>query len=130
MNSLDAANRRLEAFASVGANHFDVTFLDIDGAKRGFRKAQSASQLRSSLPKLFPGLTERQNSLVIRPVNQFAAPGKEIALIQLDDLDFEALERLRRFSFLTLATSPGNHQAWIALSGAADKNISRRLRKG
>src|ERR1700735_4864328 len=67
MQNLDDAYKMLDIFASVGARHFDVTFLDIDGAKRGFRKEQSVMQLRNSLPKLLPGLTEYRNSLVIRP---------------------------------------------------------------
>jgi hypothetical protein len=130
MNSLNEANRMLETFASVGATHFDVTFLDIDGEKRGFRKAQSVLQLRNSLPKLFPGLTERHNSLVIRPV-----PNK-VALVQLDDLDAPALERVQSVAFLTLATSPGNHQAWVAVDHFRDmtkmvvSEFGRRLRKG
>jgi hypothetical protein len=32
----------LDGFTSVGATHFDVTFLDIDGQKRGFRHASPA----------------------------------------------------------------------------------------
>src|ERR1039458_5270402 len=67
MQRLTEALRMLDAFASVGAHRFDVTFLDIDGQKRGFRAQQSASQLRNSLPILLPGLTERHNSLVVRP---------------------------------------------------------------
>ena len=125
MQNLDEAYRMLDAFASVGARHFDVTFLDIDGAKRGFRKEQSIAQIRNSLPKLLPGLTERQNSIVVRP------HGEELTLVQLDDLDASALERLKGVAFLTLATSPGNHQAWVAISGAQDgKELARRLRKG
>src|ERR1017187_4093743 len=127
MQSLTEALRMLDAFASVGAHRFDVTFLDIDGQKRGFRAQQSASQLRNSLPILLPGLTERHNSLVVRP-----HPG-DAALVQLDDLDGAALERLKDVAFLTLATSPGNHQAWVAVSGVAPadaRDLGRRLRKG
>ena len=32
--------------------------------------------------------------------------------------------------FLALETSPGNYQAWLALSGNEDKDFARRLRKG
>jgi hypothetical protein len=125
MQSLDEANRMLDTFASVGARHFDVTFLDIDGGKRGFRKEQSVMQIRNSLPKLLPGLTERRNSIVVRP------HAEKVTLVQLDDLDAAALERLQAVAFLTLCTSPGNHQAWVAVSGAQDaKDIARRLRKG
>ena len=127
MQSLTEALRMLDAFASVGARRFDVTFLDIDGQKRGFRSQQSVAQLRNSLPMLLPGLTERRNSFVVRP-----HPGGA-ALVQLDDLDGAALERLKDVAFLTLATSPGNHQAWIAVSGVAPpdaRDLGRRLRKG
>jgi hypothetical protein len=124
MQNLDEAYRMLDVFASVGACHFDVTFLDIDGGKRGFRKEQSVMQVRNSLPKLLPGLTERQNSIVVRPHGAYT-------LIQLDDLGSAALERLQSVAFLTLATSPGNHQAWVAISGPQDaKDFARRLRKG
>lgn len=124
MQNLEDAHRMLDVFASVGATHFDVTFLDIDGAKRGFRASQSARQMKNSLPKLLPGLTERQNSLVVRPVSDTTA------LIQLDDLNAEALQRVKDVAFIALATSPGNHQAWIAKRGLADKEFARRLRKG
>ena len=127
MQSLTEALRMLDAFASVGAHRFDVTFLDIDGQKRGFRAQQSLTQLRNSLPILLPGLTDRHNSLVVRP-----HPG-DAALVQLDDLDGAALERLKDLAFLTLATSPGNHQAWVAVSGVAPadaRDLGRRLRKG
>jgi hypothetical protein len=54
--------------------------------------------------------------------------------VQLDDLDEEALSRVGEVAFLTLQTSPGNHQAWIAISGlentADAKDFARRLRKG
>src|ERR1035441_6847243 len=115
MFDLAEANRMLDTFASVGAAHFDVTFLDIDGAKRGFRKEQSVLQLRNSLPKLFPGLSERQQSIVLRP-----HPKEGVTLVQLDDLDSAALDRVKGVAFLTLATSPGNHQAWVAITGAED----------
>src|SRR5580700_857612 len=108
MSPLEQAQRMLDVFASVGARRFDVTFLDIDGGKRGFRPGQSVAQLRNSLPKLLPGLTERRNSLVVRP------HGESATLVQLDDLDTAALRRLEGVAFLTLRTSPGNHQAWVA----------------
>jgi DNA primase RepB-like protein len=50
-------------------------------------------------------------------------------LVQLDDLDQARLESLRPVSFLILATSAGNHQAWVALrEGTAED--ARRLRQG
>lgn len=115
----------LYVFTSVGATQFDLTFLGIDGEKRGFRASQSVRQLKNSLPLLLPGLIERQNSLVVRPHSETAA------LIQLDDLNNETLAPLRDVSFLTLQTSPGNYQSWVAVSGLTDaKDFARRLRKG
>ena len=125
MQNLNEALRMLDTFSSVGARRFDVTFLNIDGEKRGFRPQQSVMQLSNSLPMLFPGLTERQNSIVIRP------HGDDVDFVQLDDLDAAALNRVAPAAFLTLCTSPGNHQAWVAVSGLDDaKDFARRLRKG
>jgi len=126
--NLDAAYKMLDTFASVGVTHFDLTHIDIDGEKRGFRPQQSVAQLKNSLPKLFPGAEARRNNIIIRPHSGKAQ------LVQLDDLDQAALSRVGEAAFLTLQTSPGNHQAWIAVSGldnASDaKDFARRLRKG
>jgi hypothetical protein len=124
----EEAFRMLDTFASVGATHFDLTHLDIDGEKRGFRRHQSIAQLKNSLPKLFPGATERRNSIIIRPDSD------KTCLVQLDDLDQARLSRVGEVAFLTLQTSPGNHQAWVAISGLTDSNdakdFTRRLKKG
>ena len=87
MEDLNEALKMLDTFASVGAHHFDVTFLDIDGAKRGFRKEQFLVQVRNSLPKLLPGVTERQNSVGVRPHGE-----RNVTLVQLDDLNSAAPE--------------------------------------
>jgi hypothetical protein len=54
--------------------------------------------------------------------------------VQLDDLDASGLSRVGEAAFLMLETSPGNHQAWVAVSGLQTpeetKDFSRRLRKG
>lgn len=128
MPNLDEAFRMLDTFAGVGVSHFDLTHIDIDGEKRGFRPQQSLAQLRNSLPKLFPGAEARHNNIIVRPHSGKAQ------LVQLDDLDQAALSRVGEAAFLTLQTSPGNHQAWIAVSGLDDgtdaKDFARRLRKG
>src|SRR5579862_6638255 len=68
VQQLDKAFRMLDTFASAGATHFDLTHTNIDGEKRGFRSHQSLSQLKNSLPKLFPGAAERQNNIIVRPL--------------------------------------------------------------
>lgn len=128
MQQLDEALRMLDTFASVGATHFDLTHTDIDGDKRGFRPRQSLTQLKNSMPKLFPGAAERQNNIIIRPLSD------KVHFVQLDDLDATGISRVGEAAFLTLQTSPGNHQAWIAVSGLPTqqeaKDFARRLRKG
>jgi hypothetical protein len=128
VQQLDAALKMLDTFAGAGATHFDLTHTNIDGKKRGFRSKQSLAQLKNSLPKLFPGAAERQNNIIVRPLSD------KVHFVQLDDLDAAGLSRAGEAAFLTLQTSPGNHQAWIAVCGLNDpqeaKDFSRRLRKG
>jgi hypothetical protein len=118
----------IDTFASVGATQFDLTHTNVDGEKRGFRPTQSTAQVKNSLPKLFPGAAERHNNIIVRPLSE------KVHFVQLDDLDADALKRVGEVAFLTLTTSPGNHQAWIAVSDIKDaeeaKDFSRRLRKG
>ena len=124
----DEALRMLDTFASVGATHFDLTHTDIDGEKRGFRPEQSLAQVKNSMPKLFPGAAARQNNIIVRPLS------RTVHFVQLDDLDAAGLGRVGEAAFLTLETSPGNHQAWVAVSGLTTpeetKDFARRLRKG
>ena len=128
MTNLDEAFRMLDTFASVGATHFDLTHINIEGEKRGFRPQQTIHQLKNSLPRLFPGATARQNNIIVRPHSDTTE------LIQLDDLKSDVLPRVRDVAFLILQTSPGNHQAWVAVSGLKGgeetKEFARRLRKG
>jgi hypothetical protein len=128
VQNLDEAFRMLNMFASAGATHFDLTHLDIEGEKKGFRPRQTLAQLKNSLPKLFPGAAARQNNIIVRP------HGDRVHFVQLDDLDAAGLARVGEAALLTLQTSPGNHQAWVAVSGLASaeeaKDFARRLRKG
>jgi hypothetical protein len=128
MQQLAEALRMLDTFATVGATHFDLTFTSIDGEKRGFRPSQCLAQLKNSMPKLFPGAAERQNNIIVRPTSD------KVHFVQLDDLDSAGLSRVGEAAFMTLETSRGNHQAWIAVSGPLTpqeaKDIARSLRKG
>jgi hypothetical protein len=128
MSQEDEAFRMLDAFASVGAAHFDLTHIDIDGQNRGFRPRQTIGQLKNSLPRLFPSAEERKNNIIVRPHSE------KTCLMQLDDLDKAGISRVGEVAFLTLETSPGNHQTWVAVSGLIDpqeaRDFARRLRKG
>jgi hypothetical protein len=117
------ALRMLDTFESVGATAYDITHINIDGEKRGFRPKQSPEQTRRSMPFLVDAAERRQNNVILRPHS-----GKAY-LVQLDDLNAEALERVRPAAFLILATSPGNHQAWLAVPGGT-ADFARRVKKG
>jgi hypothetical protein len=113
----------LDAFSSVGAQRFDLTFTDIAGRKIAFRGNRSLGELGPALAGILQAAEERQHNVIVRPRSLTAA------LIQLDDLDEKAAGRVRPVSFLTLRTSPGNYQAWVAVA-EADTDFARRLRKG
>jgi hypothetical protein len=66
-------------------------------------------------------------NLIIRPISD------HVGFIQLDDLKPEQLDHVRPAAFIIHATSPGNYQAWIAVSGLPEgkaqfKEFMRRVR--
>lgn len=123
---LAQALEMLEAFSSVGVLFFDITHTNLEGEKRGFRAKQSLETAKTSMPHLVDSAARRQNNVIIRPHHPRPA-----LLIQLDDLTDTALAKVAPASFLTIQTSPGNHQAWVAVQGReADADFARRLRKG
>ncbi len=113
----------LDAFASVGAERFDLTFTDAAGEKIGFRGNRDLGQLRATMPQILRDAAGQRRNVIVRPRSNGAT------LIQLDDLGEEAAARLRPASFLVLRTSPGSYQAWVAVSDA-DAGFARRLRQG
>lgn len=117
------AEQALDAFASIGVLGFDVTQTDLDGNKRSYVRFQKLELLRLGLPQLLGSARRRQYNVIVRP----RVPGDP--LVQLDDLDRAAVERYQGCAFLTLTTSLGNHQAWIAVRECT-KDLARRLRRG
>jgi hypothetical protein len=122
----------LTAFASVGARSFDVTVLnDIEGREENFQSNRSLEELRRSMAKRLEAATRLQHSVIIRPRSSTAL------LIQLDDFTAEKAAQIEPHSFLTLQTSPGNFQVWLAVSDGpkeADKEAAKefktRVRRG
>ncbi len=102
----------LNAFASVGATAFDVTLLDIEGREQGFQKNRGLQELLRSMGQRLEAAERSHHSIVIRPRSTTAT------LIQLDDFDEAKAERLVPHSFMTLQTSPGNYQVWLAVTDA------------
>jgi hypothetical protein len=118
------ARAMLDAFASVGATQFDVTWTTRSGDKAGFRRNVTLADLARTMPAMLDGATAKQRNLIVRP------HGPGVTFIQLDDLKADMLTRLAPPVFLTLQTSPANFQAWLAISGREDKDFARHLRKG
>lgn len=109
----------LDVFASVGAESFDLTHTNISGEKRGFRRAQTLYQLKTSMPYLLPAALRRQNNVIVRP------QAKEVRLIQLDDLTSENMAKIAPEAFLALQTSPRGSQAWVAVKNAPTGFLAR-----
>ena len=122
--SHDEAQAMLDIFASVGADRFDVTRTTAAGDKDWFRRGVSLADLARTLPAMLDAATAEQRNVIVRP------HGPGVSFLQLDDLAADQLPALRPAVFLTLETSPGNFQAWLALPGREDKDFARRVRKG
>lgn len=125
------ALRMLEAFESVGVRFLAITHTDIDQQRRGFRPKESIEEARRSMPFLVPSSRKRRNNVILRPHRPLSA-----LLIQLDDLNEAALDRVKPVAFLILQTSPGNFQAWLAVESPEnapgrlqDADLVRRVRK-
>jgi hypothetical protein len=134
----------IDTFASVGANRIHVTKTDINGTLL-WGKSYSPEDLRKVLPAMIrvaekledcdildksgnvAGQVKAGGNLMVRPMSDTTA------FIQLDDLTEAKLDRVRPAAFLTVRTSPGNHQAWIAVPRFANdqdrKDFTRRVKK-
>jgi hypothetical protein len=129
--NITAAFAMLDTFASVGVGTFDVTLLDIEGREQGFQRNRSLEELRHSMARRLAAATATRHSVVIRPRSNAAL------LIQLDDFTPEKVAEIEPYAFLTLRTSPGNYQVWLAVSDApkesekeAAKQFRTRVRRG
>jgi hypothetical protein len=142
MNSLAEGLRMLDLFGSIGADRFHVTKTNVLENKTRAWPA-TPERLRQTLPAILRAAAVRKpcriesgqtimagENVIVRPMS------RATSFIQLDDLSADVLDRVRTVSFLTLATSAGNHQAWIAVSGLSEsprdqvKDFVRRVKKG
>jgi hypothetical protein len=118
------ARKMLGTFASVGATRFDLTSTTRAGEKDSFRRSVSLAELTRILPEILDAAIVEQRNVIVRP------HGPGVTFLQLDDLGADQLPPLAPAVFLTLETSPGNFQAWLALPGPEDKEVARRVRRG
>lgn len=111
----------LDICASVGAKAVDLTLTGSNGEKEWFRRNLPLVELARMMPGMLDDAAQRKRNVIIRPY------GPDVTLLQLDDLKAHQLPAV---AFVTLETSPGNHQAWLALPGHIDKKFTNRVRKG
>jgi hypothetical protein len=137
--------RMLDIFASCGANSFFVTKTELEwkGHKKvKWGKPYSLEGLREKLPQILRTsdikrpVTLPEGQRVMAGENVIIRPtGPGVVFVQLDDLKTqEQLDRVRNAACIIHETSPGNHQAWIAVSGVPAgkeefKEFTRRVRK-
>ena len=124
-NTGRGAAEMLSAFATVGAGAFDVTLTDLRGEKvaEEYRRNRSLEELLRTISRTLREAERDRHNVIIRPRSTTNT------LIQLDDLEDEMVHRIAPYAFLVIRTSPGNHQAWIAVTDGTP-DFSRRLRKG
>jgi hypothetical protein len=145
MGDTAAALRMLETFASCGAQSFVITKTELEwpGHKKvKWGKNYSLDALHEKLPGILRTAAIRHpynlpdgqemkagENVIIRPT------GPGVAFVQLDDLNTSGqLDRVRQAACIIHATSPGNYQAWVAVSGVPEekeafKAFTRRVRK-
>ena len=117
------ASVMLDLFQGLGVQCFSLTFTDDTGRKVAFKRNRFVESLRSELPSLLFTACEKRLNVIVRPIAV-----RKLSLIQLDDLSASQLDRVRRFSFLILETSPENFQAWVAITDAGPETI-RKVKK-
>lgn len=125
--SIAEAEAALTACASVGIDKLLAVFIDDTIAKFEesctFSEYGNACQFRDRLEGYLKRNQSRRESMTVRL--RFK---DNFDIIQCDDCPPEALEAFAPFSFLQVATSPGNGQSWIALADGLNAEGYRDLR--
>ena len=119
-----AASLMLNAFRSVGAETFDVTWATVQEEKALFRRGVAVQKLLDRLPSLLTEATQKQQNLIVRP---HTCP--PVFLLQLDDLNTVSIQPIQPYAFLIAETSSGNFQGWLAVRNA-EEDFVRRVRRG
>jgi hypothetical protein len=118
----------LEAFASVGARVFDLSITDINGDPvEGLqRTGETLAELRRRIGRDLQAAERNRHNVIIRPRSTTAL------LVQLDDLNLEKTAKVEPHAFMTICTSPGNGQVWLAVSDGpkdSEKESAKAFRK-
>jgi RepB DNA-primase from phage plasmid len=130
----------LNAFASIDASVFNITLTDINGDNLRFHQYPdwirpdpktkrlpdiTLDELRARIGGLLQDATRIRRNVIIRPRSATAL------LVQLDDFTAEKVAVVAPHAFMTICTSPGNYQVWLAVSDApkeSDKEAAKQFR--
>jgi hypothetical protein len=118
--AVEMAARAVEA---CGVEQYQLTILD-DAAPKGEAagfETLTRGELSEMLPAILDHGAKRGRSVIVRPVAS--------NLIQADDLSRATVERVQSFAFMTVETSAGNYQAWVALPPGIGKDERDALRR-
>jgi hypothetical protein len=120
----DQATATVEAFQSVGTTRFKVVVLDAKPLNGQARCVASEDVDVAALLTNVAGYIKRSET----QSESVCLRSKDGALIQVDDCPPETHALLQPFSFLTVETSPGSFQAWLALSPETDEEERKSVR--
>jgi hypothetical protein len=136
------AQRMLDIFASVSdplTLAFTVTWTNAAGEFEECQKGVALADLRRPLPAILDTAIRQQRNVIVRPY------GPGVIFIQLDDLKAppqqddlktKRLAAVASVAHLMLETSPGNHQAWLAMpddpamQAPEKEDFIRRVKRG
>lgn len=125
--SITEADTALTTCISVGIDKLLTVFVDdnIENFEEScaFSEYGNAREFRDRLEGYLKRNQSRRESMTVRL--RFK---DNFDIIQCDDCPPEALEAFAPFSFLQVATSPGNGQSWIALADGLNAEEYRDLR--
>jgi hypothetical protein len=115
----------LDIFASVGARIFDLSITDLTGkpVKGQQRPGKSLDEMRRTIGRVLQDGERNRHNVIIRPRSTTTL------LIQLDDFDDAKAAQMDRYAFLTLRTSPGNGQVWLAVSDGPKESAEEAARR-
>src|SRR5262245_40870996 len=102
----------LSAFAGVGVRLFDLSIIDMndDEVPGKQRPKSSLQEIRRSIGATLRNAELNHENVIIRP------RGGSFLLVQLDDFNEVRKAEVEPYAFMTLRTSPGNYQVWLAVS--------------
>src|SRR5260370_41133430 len=122
---LEEAELMVGMFQSVDRDAFDLMLIAEDERVLECATALNPQALMEQLPRVLKESEEKNYNVVIGPRSQ--GRPNDPALVRLDDIDAEQLNRIRSYAFLVLETRPDTYQCWLAI--AKNPSLSVTLRR-